>query len=688
VAVALKQAIERMTPFLAAAARGFVAARGWVPFGHARLDDHARERFGRSGRWVRDLAALGGALDRLPALEAALVGRDGRAPVGQVAALLIGRVASPPSVAVWIELARRLPIRDFKVAVRDARGAGSSLPLPRGSTGLPSTASNDEGSGGDCTVDSNEERTGCERSAESHEHRAGCTASADGEATVGRAADAPPIETEERVLVRLFVPEPIRVAFRETLALHRSVIGGEGSVASFVDALVGEALAGAHPFDPDDAVEMPPRSDAAEVERRLHHRADGWIRLDEDARCQEGPALDVLARVRRIAARAGQGGPAELDGQIQELVALEEQLKSQLGRLLMIMGRERGWSKLCFAGLEHYAEQRLGLSATTARDRARLARGLLRLPFVREAYEGGRIKYEAALMIIRAVGGGPVDPDVERAWVAHAGCATIRRLRDEARALARRRVAEPRRSACRPMGDAEWYASLRQEPGAIGERVRSLGRRTLRRSAADVFLSLRLPGDLAGRFLAAIEGTREALTAAAAAAGTGPDQGHAAGSDGARPNEPEPVAWRVARLLFSRSRRVPEWVALLALLEDFVATWDDPAGMPRRRSDEIYARDGWRCTAPGCTSRRNLEDHHVVYLSRGGSLRASSNQVSLCRFHHKLGEHGTLASCTGRAPLDLLWRLGRPEIGSWYRNDRRLDVVGGRPVRGGSHRAA
>ena len=56
----------------------------------------------------------------------------------------------------------------------------------------------------------------------------------------------------------------------------------------------------------------------------------------------------------------------------------------------------------------------------------------------------------------------------------------------------------------------------------------------------------------------------------------------------------------------------------MSLLEEFVLTWDPPAPEVRRRSDAVYARAGWRCTAPGCTSRRNLEDHHLVHRSRGG----------------------------------------------------------------------
>jgi hypothetical protein len=119
-----------------------------------------------------------------------------------------------------------------------------------------------------------------------------------------------------------------------------------------------------------------------------------------------------------------------------------------------------------------------------------------------------------------------------------------------------------------------------------------------------------------------------------------------------------------------RCRRVPAWVGLLSLLEDFVATWDCGGAMPRRPGDEIYVRDGWRCTAPGCTSRRHLEDHHLRYRSQGGGDDLA-NRVCLCRFHHQRGEHGGLASCRGNAPTGVVWRLGRRDgAPAFYRNER------------------
>jgi hypothetical protein len=120
----------------------------------------------------------------------------------------------------------------------------------------------------------------------------------------------------------------------------------------------------------------------------------------------------------------------------------------------------------------------------------------------------------------------------------------------------------------------------------------------------------------------------------------------------------------------SCDKEAPPWHGLLALQLDFVETWDDPRAIPRRPGDQIHERDGYRCAAPGCTSRRHLEVHHIVYRSHGGADDVT-NEVTRCRFHHARGEHGGLAQVTGTAPLGLLWRLGGAADGAWFRNERR-----------------
>src|SRR5262245_614801 len=205
-ALSLRSALDRILLPLARASSAFVRRRGWTEFGFARLDDCARERLGRSGRSLRDHAALGDALTALPdeaarALSHAIDGDDGHAPLGRVAAFLIARAAlrvgpeeADLRLADWLALGRTLPIRELRKAL-SSEGPG------RSSTPAESVASHPQGAA----------------------------------ATDGDDIDVPP---DERSLLRLPVPASVLAAFDEAVDLFRAVEGTETTVTSFVEALV------------------------------------------------------------------------------------------------------------------------------------------------------------------------------------------------------------------------------------------------------------------------------------------------------------------------------------------------------------------------------------------------------------------------------------------------------------------
>jgi hypothetical protein len=693
VALSLRGALERISVALARSATALVVRQAWCDFGFARLDDYARERLGRSGRWVRDLAALGERLPSLPALALALIGGDGARPIGRAAALLIAKVATPESLDRWIAAARCLTFRALRDAVRAARAQDADAAPPPGAPAPPVTASQ---------------------------------------------SAAPDDDLADRHLVRMLVPSPVLAAFDEAVDLFRAVEGGEATVASFVEALVAEA--GARGDDRDDADDAddadaepdPGASTAgattdlrsldagvhiATVEHAFAASTGNWSHLPEHAESSWALSLAgvTLARFHALATEAGQGGPVDLDRQLRALVDIENEMETRLGGLLADLGDRRAWPRLRFAGVGHYGEERLGLSRTTAEDRARLARELRNYPRLRDAYDTGHVSRESAALVVRLLRDTPSDAASEAAWVARAAESTIKRMRDEVRALGRYRVLGPRAlvaadaplpsaapmpfaapmpSAARlrtaaPLDDATWHASLRREPGLARRRVRAFGHLAL--TSPDVFqalplepdayLRLRLPLELARDLLATVEAECRRLTADADALPWDADMdaagedaaGAAADAAAAAADSPGPPPSRLLARTFSiRCRRLPAWVGLLALLEDFVDTWDAAPAGPRRPGDAIYIRDGWRCAAPGCTSRRNLEDHHLRYRSRGGD-DGLANRICLCRFHHQRGEHGGLASCRGTAPTGVIWRLGRRDAAPrWYTNERRV----------------
>ena len=713
VALSLRGALERTTLPLARTSAALVAAEAWCDFGFARLDDYARERLGRSGRWVRDLAALGERLRSLPALAAAITGQDGGRPVGRVAAMLIAKVASPASLDGWIALARASSVRALRDAVRAARSAPMETPR------APETR---------------ETRETRETPTEAPAAAPPDAASPPNPAAPGDDADD---DATDRLLVRMMVPTPVLVAFDEAVDLFRAVEGGEATVASFVEALIAEAAArgarnaggtGDAGCDGDaggadaDARSLRAGPAIAALERALAASTGHWRHLPEHAESSWALSLAgvTLARFGALADEAGRGDPGDLDRQLRALVEIENEIEARLGAILADLGDRRAWPRLRFAGVGHYGEERLGLARTAAEDRARLARDLRRYPRLREAYAAGVVGREAAALVVRLLRDASADSARdpageaarEAAWVERAAESTVKRMRDEARALGRYRVLGPRVGAPPdiggpldpgvsldpggPLDDAAWHSSLRREPGQARRRVRLFGRLTLTGPdvfqaiphESDSFLRLRLPLELGGQFLAAVDAECHRLAAAADALpwDAGVDGPEASATHASADSPDLPASWLAARMFSIRCRRVPAWVGLLALIEDFVDTWDDDRGMPRRPGDEIYVRDGWRCAAPGCTSRRNLEDHHLRYRSRGGD-DDPANRICLCRFHHQRGEHGGLASCRGLAPVGVVWRLGRQgnsgqgasaqAASAWYRNERR--IAGGPP---------
>jgi hypothetical protein len=91
------------------------------------------------------------------------------------------------------------------------------------------------------------------------------------------------------------------------------------------------------------------------------------------------------------------------------------------------------------------------------------------------------------------------------------------------------------------------------------------------------------------------------------------------------------------------------------MLEHALESWGSHRPLPKKY--RVFARDGWRCTVPGCTGYRNLQDHHIVFRSLGGS-NDLANRTTLCVWHHLRAIHAGLARCMGQAPGRLRFALG------------------------------
>jgi len=97
----------------------------------------------------------------------------------------------------------------------------------------------------------------------------------------------------------------------------------------------------------------------------------------------------------------------------------------------------------------------------------------------------------------------------------------------------------------------------------------------------------------------------------------------------------------------------PRWRSFERLIDHVHAHW---SVQPRHR-DPVFARDGWWCAVPVCSSRRNLHDHHLLYRSRGGGSERD-NRITVCVWHHLRGIHQGRVRAWGTAPDEVKWELG------------------------------
>jgi hypothetical protein len=76
------------------------------------------------------------------------------------------------------------------------------------------------------------------------------------------------------------------------------------------------------------------------------------------------------------------------------------------------------------------------------------------------------------------------------------------------------------------------------------------------------------------------------------------------------------------------------------------------------RDHRVFERDGWRCTVPGCSSYRNLHNHHILFRSHSGP-DDPWNRTALCAAHHQRAVHGGIGRIRirGRAPDGLRFEL-------------------------------
>ena len=282
---------------------------------------------------------------------------------------------------------------------------------------------------------------------------------------------------------------------------------------------------------------------------------------------------------------------------------------------------------LGFSNLGDYAREVLDIEERTAQAMARFSRELRSRPLLRAAVRSGEVRPRNAQTVLPVAAG-----EAEAEWVERARVETVRALEKAVRAVGE---------------EEEWTrfrVRLSQEDRATVDEALAIAGKLM-------------PGSRRPQRLEAM--AQEYLAEHALEAG---DDGGGGAGGSFRP-ESDRLERRKAELELETDR----W--------SFLPPAASAAAQARTLSQKVRERDLGRCQMPGCSRRAAVHAHHVELRSRGGA-DAPENLVALCACHHLRGIHGGYICVWGRAPDELVWKVG----GRTWR-DGRLGTVSQCPRR-------
>jgi hypothetical protein len=435
----------------------------------------------------------------------------------------------------------------------------------------------------------------------------------------------------------------VRAKVHRARQLARRVTGESLPNWACMEAVAAEVLS-AVPLDGRALEGLPPlQIAAAEAEwpwsRSGRGRRPGSaFSLPSDVPCTHLEGA-LPAFLRNLVRGLDDADAFDLDARLRRAMKLEQAFEAQLAPLLLNVASRRGYRALGFANLDDYVRERLGMSPRKAQALLRLERTGARCPELRAAFRSGALSWvqaQALVPVVRLAGSGPW----HEAWVEHAGRVSVRRLEEDV---------EHAVVAAAAIGAAAL------DPGSLAGPDEVLGAAATRdpqkdpREDPQTGAPAKAPESTASTALTArffFSGPRDAIRLFRAVLAT--------------------VQRRIER---REGRMVTESEAVGLMLEHFLAVWGR-SRIPKAHA--VFERDGWRCTVPGCTSYRNLHDHHIRFRSAGGS-NDLANRTTLCAWHHLRGVHAGLVRCQGTAPAALRFglglRSGQPALLSYVASD-------------------
>jgi Domain of unknown function (DUF222) len=414
------------------------------------------------------------------------------------------------------------------------------------------------------------------------------------------------IDGEPRLRFHVRCPQAVRRLWRDSAELASAMSGEPLPAWRAAEAVAAEALA-----SPEVGRDDSRDGSAAEPDGPLGPS----VRWTDDPPPEDrwpGVAETLPPDVAALARGLDRCDPFRLDGRLRAAQRALQRIDWQTGRLLRTMADRRLYRAFGCASLAVYVRERLGLSPRKARDLVALERRGRRVPALADAYRNGEISWLRALVLLPVL-----HESTAPAWLRRAREVTLRRL----------------------VAEVEWAVEVAGAGGGVetvGGAETAGGVET-----AGAFGALPLPPEHGARLVLPERqiralGDAERCDAEVAFAG------------------PASVVALFRRAMTACTRPgEPRWRGLARVVALAHEEW---SRQPRHR-DPVFARDGWRCATPACTSRRNLHDHHVVFRSHGGD-NTRDNRITLCVWHHLRGVHGGVVRVRGAAPDELRWEIG------------------------------
>lgn len=323
-------------------------------------------------------------------------------------------------------------------------------------------------------------------------------------------------------------------------------------------------------------------------------------------------------------------------------------------RWLLMVGefdRREAWGGAGLLSCAHWLSWRCGVGLVAAREKVRVARRLMELPLVTDAFSRGELSY-AKVRALSRVANEANEPEL----VEIARAATASQLERIVRTYRRVQVQEElvEANGRHQARQARWYwdddgsfvlsARLSPEDGALVLAALEAGRPTEIPAPAR-------PGDDSAESPPAVARNAEALVGAAQLALSAverTDRGDAPCQVVVHVDAPV-LADDAADgrcYLEDGPRLPPETARRLSCDAEVIAVTHARDGttvldvgrktrtIPRKLRRALRVRDGG-CRFPGCSNHRFVDGHHIVFWENGGETKLE-NLILLCRRHHRL----------------------------------------------------